>query len=116
MFIAAAVVSALFAAALAYSAVRKLSHDAPVVASYAAADVPEEWLNRLALVLLAGAVALLVGLAWAPLGVAAAGALLAYFAVAISFHLRNGDAEHLPIPLAMAALAAAALVLRVVTL
>jgi hypothetical protein len=116
MFIATAVVSALLAAALAYSAVRKLSHDRPVVASYAAAGVPEEWLNSLALVLLTGAGALLAGLAWAPLGVAAAGALLCYFAVAISFHLRNGDAQHLPVPLAMATLAAGALVLRVVTL
>jgi hypothetical protein len=116
MFIAAATVSSLLAAALTYSAARKLNHDPPVVASYAAAGVPEAWLNTLALVLLAGAAALLAGLAWAPLGVAAAGALLAYFAVAISFHLRNGDAEHLPIPLTMAALAAGALVLRVATL
>jgi hypothetical protein len=116
MFIAAVVVSAPLAAGLAYSAVRKLSHDAPVVASYAAAGVPEEWLDRLALVLLAAAAALLAGLVWAPLGIAAAGMLLAYFVVAISFHLRNGDAKHLPTPVATAALAAGALVLRVATL
>jgi hypothetical protein len=116
MFIATAVVSALFAAALAYSAIRKLSHHPAVVASYAAAGVPERWLNRLALVLLTGAAALLAGLVWAPLGVAAAGALLAYFAVAISFHLRNGDAPHLPVPATMAALALGVLLLRLSTM
>ena len=46
----------------------------------------------------------------------AAAALLAYFVVAIAFHIRAGDAEHLPTPVAMAVLAAAALVLRVASL
>jgi hypothetical protein len=58
----------------------------------------------------------LIGLEWPPLGVAAAGALLLYFGVAISFHLRAGDAEHLPVPATMALLAAAALAFRIATL
>jgi uncharacterized membrane protein YphA (DoxX/SURF4 family) len=87
MFLASTVVSALLAALLAFSAIRKLSHDPPVVQSYATAGVPESWLNTLAWVLLAGAAALMIGLAWGPLGVVAAGALLIYFGVAISFHL-----------------------------
>jgi DoxX-like family len=106
-----AVVSGLLAALLAFSAVRKLSHAPDVVESYARAGVREEWLNPLAIVLLAGATGLVAGLFWEPLGLAAAGALVAYFLVACSFHLRNGDAAHLPTPLLMLALAAAVLAL-----
>jgi hypothetical protein len=103
------VVSSVLAALLAFSAVRKLSHAPDVVESYARAGVREEWLNPLAIVLLAAAAALVAGLVWEPLGIAAAGALVVYFVVACAFHLRNGDATHLPTPLLMLALAAAAL-------
>lgn len=116
MLLASTLVSALLAALLAYSAIRKLSHDPPVVQGYATAGVPESWLNTLAWILLAGAAALMIGRWWPPLGVAVAGALLVYFGVAISFHLRAGDAEHLPVPASMAFLAAAALAFRIATL
>jgi hypothetical protein len=109
--LAAAVVSLVLAGLLAYSAVRKLSHSPDVVASYALAGVPEERLNLLAGVLLVGAAALVAGVFLTPLGIAAAAALVLYFLVAMSFHVRAGDAEHLPTPLVMWLLAAAALVL-----
>jgi hypothetical protein len=109
--VAAAVVSLLLAALLAFSAVRKLSHGPDVVASYARAGVPEDRLNLLAGVLLAGAAGLAVGLFWTPLGIATAAALVVYFLVAMTFHVRAGDAEHLPTPLVMWLLAAGALVL-----
>jgi DoxX-like family len=112
MGVAAATVSAALAALLAFSAVRKLSHRPEVVAAYARAGVPEHWLDPLAVVLLAGAAGVVAGVAWAPLGVAAAAALVAYFAVAIGFHVRAGDAEHAVTPLVIALLAAAALILR----
>jgi hypothetical protein len=76
--------------------------------------VPEDKLDYLAVTLLAGAAGLLVGLLWAPLGIAAALALVVYFLVAMAFHVRAGDAEHLPTALVMALLAAAALALRLV--
>jgi hypothetical protein len=104
-----AVVSGLLAALLAFSAIRKLSHAPDVVESYARAGVREEWLNPFAIVLLAGASGLVAGLFWEPVGIAAAGALVAYFVVACAFHLRNGDAAHLATPLLMLALAAAVL-------
>jgi DoxX-like protein len=104
--------SLLLAAAIAYSAGRKLTHEPEVVASYALAGVPEERLNLLAAVLFAGAAGLLAGLAWEPVGVAAAAALAVYFAVAVGFHVRNGDAAHLATPLVLALLAAAIAVLR----
>jgi DoxX-like family len=80
-----AVIPGLLAALLAFSAVRKLSHAPDVVESYARAGVREEWLNPLAIVLLAGATGLVGGLLWEPLGLAAAGALIVYFLVACSF-------------------------------
>ena len=116
MFVATVVVSVLLAGLLAYSAVRKLSHDQDVVEGYARAGVPEDKLNLLATVLLAGAGGLIAGLFWAPIGVAAAGALVLYFAVAIGFHIRAGDTAHLPTPLVLEVLAVAALVLRLATL
>ena len=116
MYIAAVAVSLLLAALVGFAGVRKLTHRPEVVSAYALAGVPEEWLDYLAITLFAGAAGLILGNVWAPIGIVAAAALLAYFVVAIAFHLRAGDAEHLPTPVAMAVLAAAALVLRVASL
>ena len=114
MDFAAAIVSVLLAALLTYSAVRKLSHEEGVVQGYTRAGVPEDRLDQLAFILFAGAAGLILGLFWAPVGVAAAGALVLYFAVAVAFHIRANDEKHLPTPLVMEVLAAAALVLRLV--
>ncbi|MCD6015770.1 MAG: hypothetical protein K0R88_1854 [Solirubrobacterales bacterium] len=115
MFLATVIISALLAGLLAFSAVRKLSHEQGVVATYTRAGVPEDKLDYLAITLLAGAAGLLLGLVWAPIGVAAAIALVFYFLVAIAFHIRADDAEHLATPLAIALIAAAALILRLAT-
>jgi hypothetical protein len=112
MLVASAILSSLLAAVLAYSAIRKLSHDEEVVSTYVRAGVPEAWLDRLALILLAGAAGLIAGVFWAPLGIAAALAVTCYFAVAVAFHIRAGDAEHLPTPATLALIAAVALALR----
>ena len=58
---------------------------------------------------------MVLGLLWAPIGVAAAIGLVAYFVVAISSHVRGEDARNLPTPLAIALMAAAALALRLET-
>jgi hypothetical protein len=115
MFIAAATVSVLLAALLVYSAVRKLSHSDEVVRSYARAGVPERSLNTLAAILIAGAVGLVVGLWWKPLGIAAAACLVVYFATACGFHVRAHDTRHLSTPVTMAVLALASLVLQLAT-
>jgi DoxX-like family len=115
MFITTVAVSVVLAALLAVSAVRKLGHQEQVVATYVRVGVPEARLNLLAAVLLAGAAGLLAGLAWAPLGVAAAAALTVYFAVAAAFHVRADDAAHLPMPVALGLLSAAATALRLAT-
>jgi DoxX-like family len=115
MAVVSTIVSVLLAALMAMAAIRKLTHREDVVRSYLRAGVPEDGLNLLAAVLLTGATGLLIGLAWAPIGVAAAAGAVLYFIGAVTSHIRAGDAEHLPTPLAFEALALAALVLRAAT-
>ena len=116
MSVAAAMVSVLLAALLAWSAVRKLGHQEEVVRSYVRVGVPEDKLNTLAMILLAGTAGLILGLAWAPIGVAAAAGVVCYFLVAIAFHIRAHDMTNLPTPLTYAVLATAVLALRLATL
>jgi hypothetical protein len=113
MFEIAATLSVLFAAVLAASAIRKLTHAASVVESYRLAGVPEDRLNLLATILLAAAVGLLGGVVMRPLGLLTAGCLVAYFGAAISFHVRSGDRRHLASPVAHLAAAFVVLVLHV---
>lgn len=114
MYLASVIVSSLLAVALVYAAGRKVTHTSSVVAEYARAGVPERWLTPLALLLIAAAAGLLVGIAWAPLGLITSGALAAYFTVAIGFHVRNGDARHAGMPAILAVMSIAAGVLTLV--
>jgi hypothetical protein len=111
MTTATTLASSLLAAAIGYAAVRKLSHRPEVAAAYARAGVPEERLDALAAILLAAAAGLLVGLAWEPIGTAAAAGLIVYFAVAITFHVRAGDLANVAMPIALWLLAVAVVVL-----
>jgi uncharacterized membrane protein YbjE (DUF340 family) len=113
---AAIIVSALLAAMLIFSAVRKLSHRPEVTLTYTRVGVPEERLDQLAAILLLGAAGLLAGVLWAPLGVASSACLVVYFLLAIGAHVRAGDARNLPTPLTIEAMAIAALLLWVATL
>jgi DoxX-like family len=114
MFVARVIVASLLAAALVYTAVRKLTHAPKVVADYARAGVPERWLTPLAFLLIAAALGLVAGIVWAPLGAVTACALVAYFAVAIGFHIRHADARHASTPTLLALMSIAAGVLSVV--
>jgi DoxX-like protein len=107
--IARIIVSVLLAALLCAAAVRKLSHTDEVERSYLRAGVPADKLNRLAAILLAGAAGLIAGLFWTPIGIAAAGGLVAYFLIAIGFHFRAKDIRRAGTPLAFAMLATATL-------
>jgi hypothetical protein len=116
MFVAMAVLTVLLATVLALSAARKLSHREQIVETYVRVGVPEDKLDYLAMILFAGAAGLLLGLLWAPIGVAAATGVVCYFLVAIAFHIRADDAGDLPTPLLIALIAAAVLILRLATL
>lgn len=105
------VISVLLAALLVFAAVRKLSHRPEVVASYTRVGVPEDRLDQLAWILLAGAAGLVAGLFWPPVGVAAGIGLVVYFLLAIVAHVRADDARNLPTPVALELLAVASLVL-----
>jgi hypothetical protein len=116
MFVATAVVSILLAAMLSYSAYSKLTRQEAIVESVARVGFPQDRLDLLAAILLAGAVGLVAGLLWAPIGIAAAAGVVAYFLVTIAFHLRAGDAANATKPLLIGLIAAAALALRIATL
>jgi hypothetical protein len=115
MFPATVIVSALLAALMTLAAIRKLSHRPEVVSTYTRVGVPEDRLDLLAGTLLAGAGGLLLGLAWAPLGIVAGVAAATYFAVALAAHVRADDLENAPTPMVMELLALAATALRAVT-
>jgi hypothetical protein len=115
MFAATIAVSVPLAGTLAYAAIRKLSHRPEIVQSYARVGVPEDRLNFLAVILLMGAAGLLAGLLWAPIGIAAATGVIAYFVLAVAAHIRADDVENLPTPAIIELLAVAALALRLVT-
>lgn len=113
MSIATVVMSILLAAFLAFSAIRKLTHQPAVVESYARAGVPEDWLNHLAIILSAASAGLIAGLFFAPIGIAAAIGIIIYFLGAVGFHIRANDMKHLPTPLLVAVFAALVLILQV---
>ena len=114
MSIATAVVTLPLVALLVLTAFRKLGHRPEVVATYTRVGVPEERLNLLAALLLAGAAGLVAGLFVTPLGIAAAAALVVYFALAIGAHLRARDTANAFMPVLYLLLAAAVLVLHAV--
>ncbi len=117
MFIAAVVVSIVLALALTGSAFGKISRNPQVIAGVTAVGFPEERIPLLAVPLLAGAVGLLVGLAVAPLGIAAGGGLVVYFVLTVGAHLRAGGASTAPAALAappgLLLVSVVALVLRI---
>ena len=112
MFIAYIVVSVVLALMLAASAWAKLTRDERVVTGMTGMGVRLKWFPHLAALLLAGAVRLLVGIAFAPLGIAAAAGVAGYFLGALIAHVRAKDMTILP-PLMFLALAVAALILRI---
>jgi hypothetical protein len=116
MTVATIVVSVLLAVLLALSAAMKLSHREGVVAMYAGVGVPEDKLNYLAIILLAGAAGLLLGLWWAPIGIAAAIGLICYFVGAVVFHVRANDTKNIATPTALGLAAAVVLALQLASL
>lgn len=75
--------------------------------------VPMEWFPWLAACEFAGALGLLVGIAWPPLGRAAAIGLVLYFVGAVVAHVRVGDVKGLGAPGFLLTLAVACLVTRI---
>ena len=114
MFVATVIVSVLLALALLGSAAGKLTENPKIVENMAKLNVPPTLVPRLALLEIAGAVGLLVGLAVPALGAAAAIGTILYFVGAITYHVRAEDKELAPAAVLML-VGVAALVLRLGT-
>ncbi len=116
MTIAYLVTTALAALIVAFSAVGKIRRDPAIVKVIVeTVRVPEKYLMPLAACELAGAVGLLAGILWPPLGIAAGAGLVIYFVGAVVSHLRVADVKGIGPATFMLFAAAAALALRVLT-
>jgi uncharacterized membrane protein YphA (DoxX/SURF4 family) len=115
MAIAYVVVTALFALMSAFSAVLKLRQDPKIVkVIHEMVGVPMKYLPLLAACEIAGALGLVVGYWYPPLGLAAAIGLVIYFVGAVVSHIRVGDFKGVGNASFMLGLAVAALLLRTV--
>jgi hypothetical protein len=114
MFVACIVVSVMLAAVLLLSAVGKIRRDPRQMVTMLKVGFPEDKLWLLALAEAAGAVGLVVGLYWWPLGVAAALGVIGYFIGALVSHLRVKDTA-IAAPAALLTVAGVAMVFRLVS-
>lgn len=116
MDIANIVVSALLAVVLVASGFGKLTRSKSIVDSLTGIGVPLGLFPLLAACELAGAVGLVVGFWWAPLGIAAAIGVVLYFLLAVGQHLRKKDVQGLPPAGVLLIVGAASLVLGLASL
>ena len=106
-------ITVAFALMVTYSGVGKIRRDPlPVKVVHETIGLPLEYFPLLAACEFAGAVGLVAGIWWPPIGIAAAIGLVLYFVGAIVSHLRVGDVKGIGSAAFMLALAAIALALR----
>lgn len=109
MFIAYIVLAVLTALISVASGVGKLRKVPQIMEAMRKCEIPDNWLPILAALEFAGAAGLLIGIAWLPLGIAAAFGLTIYFVGAMIAHVRVSDFKGIanPTPLLLIAIAAA---------
>jgi uncharacterized membrane protein YphA (DoxX/SURF4 family) len=112
MFALAVVLSVALGCMALLSGMMKLRGESRVVVPITALGVPRSWFPFLGIVLVAGGVGVLIGLAIDVLGIAAAIGLTVYFAGAVITHLRAGDTAGVLRPLPLLVLSLAVLVTR----
>jgi len=116
MYIALVIVTVLLALLTANSAVGKLRKNEQVLSSIVGTvGFPERRVPVLAALEIAGALGIIAGLWFAPLGIAAAIGLILYFVGAAIGHLRVRDTKGAMMPLIPLILSIAVLVLRILT-
>jgi hypothetical protein len=115
MSLAYQIVGILLALMLLFSASAKLTRNQKLVDGFTSLGVPPGMLPFLAACEIAGAAGLVIGIWWAPLGIAAAVGLVLYFIGAVGAHLRKSDFKGAPNATVMLASAAAVLILRAIT-
>jgi len=110
------VITLLFAIIVAFSGLGKIRGDPRIVkVIHETVGVPLRYLPLLAACEFAGALGLVLGIWWPPLGVAAGIGLVLYFVGAVVSHLRVGDFKGIGPATFMLVVGAGALVLRVLT-
>ena len=113
-YVGIAIVSSLL---LAFSGLGKLRRNSYIVKTvHEVAGVPIQWFPFLAGLEFAAATGLLVGIRWAPLGVAAAAGMALYFVAAIAAHVRVRDIKGSLPAFQMFCLALAALITRTLSM
>jgi hypothetical protein len=107
------VITVAFALMVTYSGIGKIRRDPlPVRVVHETIGLPLKYFPLLAACEFAGAVGLVAGIWWPPIGIAAGIGLVLYFVGAIVSHLRVGDVKGIGSAAFMLALAAIALALR----
>jgi len=116
MGIAYLVITILLAAIVTFSGIGKIRHDPRIVqVIHELIGVPLKYFPLLAGCEFAGALGVVLGIWWPLLGVAAGIGLVIYFVGASVSHLRVGDVKGIGPAAFILVLAAAALVLRILT-
>jgi uncharacterized membrane protein YphA (DoxX/SURF4 family) len=116
MGIAYLVITILLAAMALFSGLGKLRNDPHIVkVIHETVGVPIKYFSLLATCEIAGAVGLVAGIWWWPLGVAAAIGLLLYFFGAVLSHLRVRDIKGIGPAASLLTLSVGALCLRLLT-
>jgi hypothetical protein len=97
------------------SAYTKLIRNQQLVDGLTSLGVPLGMFPFLAACEIAGAAGLVIGIWWAPLGIAAAVGVVLYFVGAVGTHLRKSDYTGMPSPAVLLLSSAAVLILRSVS-
>ncbi|MFG3703261.1 DoxX family protein [Micromonospora sp. NPDC047670] len=115
MFIAYVVLAVLLSVLLVVSGRAKLVKDKDIAETLTRLGVPHNWFPILALLEFAGALGLLAGIVYRPLGIAASIGVVLYFVGAVVSHLRVKDVKGAPVPTVLVLVSAAPLVLGLAT-
>nr|WP_237270733.1 DoxX family protein [Streptomyces caniscabiei] len=115
VFIAYVVLAVVLSLLLLASARGDIVRDPKITDGLKALGVPDNWFVPLGLVKIAGALGLLVGIAYRPLGIAAAIGVVLYFLGAVITHIRAGDKKGLGTPAVIMLVSVAPVVLGLAT-
>jgi len=115
MFIAYVVIAVLLSLVLFMSARADITRDPKITEQLKEIGVPESWFVPLGLIKIAGALGLLIGIVYRPLGIAAAIGVVLYFLGAVITHVRAGDTKGIATPAVIMLVSAAPLVLGLAT-
>jgi hypothetical protein len=96
--IAYVIVAVALALMLLFSAQVKLRRQEPTTTGLTGIGVKLSWFLPLSVLEIAAAAGLLIGIAWRPLGIAAAIGVVLYFIGALTTHVRAKDFKHMQPP------------------